>query len=193
MTDDDKDLAADSEENEGSDPLNASLHRKLMGLRSILFGLVGLVLAVTIINFIDDIELAEWVESVLVGFVAFTVFSFFFTVMYAIMDLVVHFVPDGAFKRMLLKGRLTGGLLQGKGSPEIMAREYATIGYALALFPLIIPAVVIGTGFVVLLVIGGFGAVSEVVQGTSFGLSPWLILMLGVCIGVAGQAEDSSK
>jgi hypothetical protein len=171
-----------------SNPLDASLHRKFMGLRTILLGLIGVVLAVAIINWTDSVELVEWVELVLVGFMTFTFLSFLYTIFLAINDLLLHFVPDGVLKQRLFKGEFKGGI-----TPEKLASDYASSGYILALLPIIIPSMVIGIGIILLLVIGGSAVISKAFQGALSGWSPWLILLLGICIGVASQEEDSGK
>lgn len=87
------------------------------------------------------------------------VFSFLCTIYFAIFDLAVQFVPDGTFKRRLIKGHF-----EGRMTPEKLARDYASSGYIIALLPIIVPAVVICIGIILLLVIGGYELISNSFQ-----------------------------
>ena len=89
-----------------TNPLHATLWRKLLAVRVFLLCVAGLILTYFLVAWADaaKLELPKWLGTVL-GFLALLpFFAFISAVKEGASDLVVHFVPEGRFKRLLLWG-----------------------------------------------------------------------------------------
>lgn len=83
-------------------------------------------------------------------------------------DLVVHFVPDGRLKRLLL---------WGDRSPEVIAKEFNQSGYAIALLPFFIPVGLAVLALIILLFAGGFALIGGLFSSLFAGWPPWAVVI----------------
>lgn len=158
-------------------PLNAPLWRKLLAVRVFLLCCIGLAISLFIIEWFDSTkpDIPKWVEKGFQFLVVFPFLAFFVALKEGIADLVVHFIPDGRIRRMLLWGQRPA---------EIIANEFSSTGYAIALLPFIIPVGLTALILVVLLFFGGIGLVGSLLGSIFSGWPSWAIVITFLLVAI---------
>lgn len=159
------------------DPLHAPLWRKLLAVRVLMLCVAGLILSFFLIEWIDNakLDMPKWLKTGLIIVAMFPFLAFILALKEGIPDLIVHFVPDGRLKRLLLRG---------DRSPEVIAKEFNQSGYSIALLPFFIP---VGLGIValgILLFIGGFVLISGFFSAMFAGWPPWAVVITILLVAV---------
>ncbi|MGH8491240.1 MAG: hypothetical protein ACREXS_20850 [Gammaproteobacteria bacterium] len=159
------------------DPLHAPLWRKLLAVRVFLLCFAGLSLSYFFIDWIDTAkpDIPKWLEK---GFIILAVLPFLAILLAlkeGIADLVVHFVPEGRVRRLLLWGDRT---------PEAIATQFNESGYAIALLPFFIPLALAALALVVLLLFGGVALVGSLFSAMFSGWPSWAVVITILLVAI---------
>lgn len=153
-----------------TDPLDAPLWRKLLAVRVFLLCFVGLFASYVFIDWLDSSkpDIPKWLERVVIGIAVLPFLALLLALKEGIADLIVHFVPEGRLRRMLLWGAPT---------PDVIAKQFRDSGYAIALLPFIIPAGFLVIALVVVLAFGGTALVGSLFGSMFAGWPPWAVVI----------------
>jgi hypothetical protein len=160
-----------------ADPLRAPLWRKLLAARAFLLCLVGISLSCFLVNWIEaaKLDIPKGFEDSFFGVIVLPLYTIFYTLPACITDLVVHFVPEGRFRRLYI----------GSGrTPEAMATKFEKRGYAIALLPLVIPLVLGALALIALLLFGGVALVSGVFSSMFSGWPAWAVVVTLLLVAI---------
>ena len=159
------------------DPLRAPLWRKLLAVRVFLLCFVGLILSFFFIEWIDSAkpDIPKWLEKGFILFAVMPFLAFLLSLKEGIADLVVHFIPEGRFKRLLLWGDRT---------PETIATEFSQSGYAMALLPFVIPLLLGALVLIALLLYGGMALVGSMFSALFSGWPSWAVIITILLVAV---------
>ncbi|MDI4635839.1 hypothetical protein J7U46_22425 [Pelomonas sp. V22] len=157
---------------EATNPLEAPLWRKLLGLRVLFVIVTNASLALFFIGWLDDakLHLHPWIENGIMIFVGLFALIGFLGFTRSLEDLVIHFLPDGGLRRLLLKGDRT---------PDEQAAEFARDGMNFALLPFVVPAGLIVIVAVLALIVGGGALIGGLFSALFAGWPAWAIV---ICI-----------
>ena len=158
-------------------PLHAPLWRKLLAIRVFLLCLFGLSLSFLFIGWFDSskLDIPKWLEKTFIFFAALPFLAFIFALKEGIADLVVHFVPEGRLKHLLL---------WGDRAPELIAKEFAESGYAIALLPFIIPLAFVAIAALALLLLGGTALVGSLFSALFGSWPAWAIVIAFLLVAI---------
>lgn len=159
------------------DPLHAPLWRKLLAVRVLLLCLVGLALSFFFIGWLDDakLDLPKWLQTGVALVAGISFLAFILALALGGADLVVHFVPEGRLKRLLLRG---------DRSPEAIATDFKNTGYFLSLLPFIITVALILVGAALLLFFGGVALVVTMFSAMFAGWPSWAIVITILLVAI---------
>lgn len=152
------------------DPLHAPVWRKLLAVRVLILCLVLLAPSVFLVNFLDTHKqnVPQWLEIGLGIGAILPCWSLALVLVKGVPDLVVHFVPEGSLKRMLL---------WGDRSSEDIARDFGENGYSSALFPIYLFAAFALITIFILFIIGEVSLVINLLGLIFHGWPSWAILI----------------
>ena len=159
------------------DPLRAPLWHKLLTVRVLLLCLIGLTISFFYVGWLDDAKLdaPKWVQTGLGILAALPFLAFILALGLGGADLVVHFVPEGRLKRLLLRG---------DRSPQTIATEFKDTGYIIALLPFIIPVALCVLAFIALLLFGGVAVVGDLFSAVFSGWPSWAIVITILLVAI---------
>jgi hypothetical protein len=156
-------------------PQKAPLSRKLLALRVIAASALTLLVAGFFMGQLDSLKLnlPEWLEFVFaLPFMAAFV-GFIASLVHGGSDLVVHWVPPGRIRKLLLSGNR---------SPEQIATEFEQLGYHAALFFLYgvvgIIAIALFAAVVLLILTLGFSVIHALAGWPSWAIVITFLLIL---------------
>ncbi len=153
---------------------DATLWRKLLALRVWTLCVVGLVVTFLLISWLDAYKptMPKWVETILMFFATMPFLLFVWALAAGGADLVVHFVPEGRIRRLLLKG---------DRSPETITKEFGEAGYSYALLPFYLAIGLALVVVVVVIIAGGFvlgtAAINSLWNSIFGEWPPWAIVI----------------
>lgn len=151
-----------------------TLWRKLLALRVWALCVAGLFVTFLFVDWLDayNPDIPKWIESILMFFAALPFLLFLWALAAGGADLVVHFVPKGRFKRLLLRG---------DRSPETIAKEFGEAGYMYALLPFYLAIGLALVAAIVVFIAGGFvvgtAAINALWNSIFGGWPPWAIVI----------------
>lgn len=154
--------------------VEVTLWRKLLALRVWALCVAGLFITFLFINWLDTYkpDIPKWIETVLMFLAVLPFLMFLYALAAGGADLVVHFIPEGRIRRLLLKGNR---------SPETIAKEFGETGYLYALLPFVLAIGLAAIGIVVVIIFGGlvvgFAALSALWNSIFGGWPPWAIVI----------------
>lgn len=167
------------DESDNFNPLHAPLWRKLLAIRVLVLCCISLAVSLFIIEWFyaaaPDIQKSRWVEKIAILFALIPLFALFYAIKKGFADLVVHFIPEGRARRLLL---------WGDQPAETIAAEFSKNGYVFALMPFIIVGWVAVVIIVVLLFFGGIALADSLFDAVFSGWPSWAIVITFLLIAI---------
>ena len=134
--------------------------RKWLALRVLALNVLTLVLAAWVLGAADEakLDLPKWLDIVVgLPFIA-AFFGLIANLALGVTDMVVHLVPAGRARNLLL---------QGDRTPEQIAKEFEETGYIYALSPFFVVAGLLVVALLCILAFGGVSALGTLASAVS--------------------------